>query len=702
MASDTPNGNIHSDLSNLADIELKRVLNEDTDKKIIFIEAEVKNSKDPAVLVIEKLPWKPEDIEGLLCKETKAVQQFNNDIYGQYSIQPPAEHNPVKLNLVHPATQKHIDKYLSSPGHLVRETPRLYLSVTLPHLQEQQFSLQWVYNVLEHKKEADRIIFEDPNPETGFILAPDFKWSGESVSDLYCLAIVHKRGIKSLRDLTASHLPLLRNIASSCAEALRAKHGLAGDELRLYLHYQPSYYHLHVHVTSVNFTPPGSGCDKGHLLDSVISNIEMDPCYYQKATLSFVVREKDKLFSKYKAAGYFDKSNDVEDAGWFGSEFEAGGQPSSRTREFLEMLGQAKHEPCGEFWETTYGEVSMKTLRRNQVFMFSPDHFQSAWRMCVMALCLCSGDSLDTSRMVGLCLASSLTSLGDTNDENTEWAAKITDVSAVLARLLPPHSAASLATLFEQHSLVRRGKLDGSKEHRAYRGVLEMEEMLLRWEEEVKEGKPANDVKDLLTKMVQVKLPGWEQFVYLSNTTQLTRTLQFLLTVSKLQKLRRTGWVRCGVREPETVAGHMFRMGFMGYLVGGVEAAVICLCHDIAECIIGDITPHDNVSEQDKATREDKAFQDLVKDMPGHVIQNIYHSFRRYEDQKAGDEAARLVKDLDKFDMILQAWEYEKRDKKGRYLQQFFDSTATVFKTVPITKWQKELLVVRENHFAES
>ena len=88
--------------------------------------------------------------------------------------------------------------------------------------------------------------------------------------------------------------------------------------------------------------------------------------------------------------------------------------------------------------------------------------------------------------------------------------------------------------------------------------------------------------------------------------------------------------------------------------------------------------------------------------MPGHVIQNIYHSFRRYEDQKAGDEAARLVKDLDKFDMILQAWEYEKRDKKGRYLQQFFDSTATVFKTVPIKKWQKELLVVRENHFAES
>lgn len=44
------------------------------------------------------------------------------------------------------------------------------------------------------------------------------------------------------------------------------------------------------------------------------------------------------------------------------------------TREFLEMLGQAKHEPCGEFWETTYGE--------------------SAWRMCVIALSLCNGGKI--------------------------------------------------------------------------------------------------------------------------------------------------------------------------------------------------------------------------------------------------------------------------------------------------------------------
>ena len=66
------------------------------------------------------------------------------------------------------------------------------------------------------------------------------------------------------------------------------------------------------------------------------------------------------------------------------------------------------------------------------------------------------------------------------------------------------------------------------------------------------------------------------------------------------------------------------------------------------------------------------------------------------------DDVAKLVKDLDKFDMIVQAWEYEKRDKKGAYLQQFFDSTMTVFGTPLVKLWQQHLLQHREKHFAEA
>lgn len=74
---------------------------------------------------------------------------------------------------------------------------------------------QWVFNILEHKKEADRIVFEDSDPKNGFILLPDLKWDGKSIENLYLCAIVHAKGIKSLRNLSTQHLPLLKNILES-------------------------------------------------------------------------------------------------------------------------------------------------------------------------------------------------------------------------------------------------------------------------------------------------------------------------------------------------------------------------------------------------------------------------------------------------------------------------------------------------------
>ena len=57
--------------------------------------------------------------------------------------------------------------------------------------------------------------------------------------------------------------------------------------------------------------------------------------------------------------------------------------------------------------------------------------------------------------------------------------------------------------------------------------------------------------------------------------------------------------MRCGVREPESVAAHMFRVAFMGLVLGGTQCAAIGLCHDVAECVIGDITPHCKVQPFD-------------------------------------------------------------------------------------------------------
>lgn len=44
---------------------------------------------------------------------------------------------------------------------------------------------QWVYNILEKKAESERLVYEDPDPEVGFILLPDFKWDQKQV--IWCM-----------------------------------------------------------------------------------------------------------------------------------------------------------------------------------------------------------------------------------------------------------------------------------------------------------------------------------------------------------------------------------------------------------------------------------------------------------------------------------------------------------------------------------
>ena len=105
---------------------------------------------------------------------------------------------------------------------------------------------------------------------------------------LYLLAIVHKHDIKSLRDLDHTHLPLLHNLRDGIADAVEERYGLCASQLRMYFHYQPSFYHLHLHINPVRGDAPGIWCEKSHMLDTVISNIELMPDYYQRVTLPFV------------------------------------------------------------------------------------------------------------------------------------------------------------------------------------------------------------------------------------------------------------------------------------------------------------------------------------------------------------------------------------------------------------------------------
>ncbi|GMT12786.1 hypothetical protein PFISCL1PPCAC_4083, partial [Pristionchus fissidentatus] len=87
-------------------------------------------------------------------------------------------------------------------------------------------------------------------------MAPDLKWNGEDVENRYMLAVVNRRGIKSVRDLTANDLLLLENVRDKGLCAIRGKYYVRPDQIRIYFHYQPSFYHLLMHFVILSYDAP--------------------------------------------------------------------------------------------------------------------------------------------------------------------------------------------------------------------------------------------------------------------------------------------------------------------------------------------------------------------------------------------------------------------------------------------------------------
>lgn len=84
----------------------------------------------------------------------------------------------------------------------------------------------------------------------------------------------------------------------------------------------------------------------------------------------------------------------------------------------------------------------------------------------------------------------------------------------------------------------------------------------------------------------------------------------------------------------------------------------IALVHDMAESIVGDLTPNDNVSKEEKSKRESEAMQYLSTTLGGGPIAlEFLNLWEEYENCSSLE--ASLVKQIDKFEMALQAYYYE-------------------------------------------
>ena len=228
------------------------------------------------------------------------------------------------VEVIAPASEKQIARSRPQPGVLISETADLYARAVRPYIEGlDPKSISWIYKCLDLSKEKERVLFNDPSAHDGFLLNVDTKWKSHpdcnvppearrawhghaAVRDLYCLAICHRTDLRSLRDLRAAHLPLLRRILKVGSETIGEVYGVAPNELRVFVHYQPQFYHFHVHFTRLH-NDLGCQVERAHLLQDIIATLEADGEAYAKRTLYYQLKANDKLLAAIKECGAEEK-----------------------------------------------------------------------------------------------------------------------------------------------------------------------------------------------------------------------------------------------------------------------------------------------------------------------------------------------------------------------------------------------------------
>lgn len=177
-----------------------------------------------------------------------------------------------------------------------------------------------------------------------------------------------------------------------------------------------------------------------------------------------------------------------------------------------------------------------------------------------------------------------------------------------------------------------------------------------------------------------------------------------LSLVQQLKRTKRTGWLYYNITDCESIADHMYRMGIMGFLANSEldnsKCIKIALVHDIAESVVGDITPFDGITKEEKHYREYSTIvylRDLIKPINSAAAEEIFSLWNEYENITSPE--ARFVKDCDKFEFMVQCLEEEKRFGKQIDMGQCME-VYPLIKTPMVKRWANKLIKRRDEYWS--
>ncbi|KAM0712661.1 hypothetical protein Q7P35_000108 [Cladosporium inversicolor] len=295
--------------------KFQKLLNQDQGGRRAVLQGTI--SGEPALLLAERAAFSND--EPYLSSFSRLVTHVNNlganDIYHWYmanslpdgTLDQPTPPD-LKINLIYPCKDSHIRKYSFQQSRVVLETPEIYTKYIRPYMQQyrEEGKLNWVFNILEGRKEQENVLYRSKEAETkdDFLLLPDLNWDRTTIGGLHLLALVERRDIWSVRDLKKKDVKWLRHLRITLTKAVEGLYeGVENDMLKFYIHYQPTYYHFHIHVVHVNLDPTATqAVGKAIALDNVISQLDTmggdENAGMADVELSYTVGEASELWTR--------------------------------------------------------------------------------------------------------------------------------------------------------------------------------------------------------------------------------------------------------------------------------------------------------------------------------------------------------------------------------------------------------------------
>lgn len=154
--------------------------------------------------------------------------------------------------------------------------------------------------------------------------------------------------------------------------------------------------------------------------------------------------------------------------------------------------------------------------------------------------------------------------------------------------------------------------------------------------------------------------------------------LNFFKTAANLKNISRQGWIdKLSLDSSESVADHSYSMAIMSMVISDLEnynsekILKMVLLHDLAESKIGDYTP-DQISKEKKKELENKAFFEIVMDLPESIRTQYLKIWQEYQENNSPE--SKIVHQIDRLEMVLQAKLYQKEGHPEEKLHSFFES----------------------------